>query len=131
MDEFEQIDRASLACRLPVGETSSPRHRVTKRFLFAVRKPILMLVVSEHLKYRFFVHDFASEWIHETNVVVQVCADEWMRIVVAGEEFVDDYSFVNKIHTEAAASQLAAPVFEIVWRTDDGGNTMLREMIPQ
>jgi hypothetical protein len=54
MDEFEQIDRASLACRLPVGETSSPRHRVTKRFLFAVRKLILMLVVSEHLKYRFF-----------------------------------------------------------------------------
>jgi hypothetical protein len=90
-----------------------------------------MLVVSEHLKCRFIVHDFASEWIHETNVVVHVCADEWMRIVVAGEEFVDEYSFVNKIDAEDAASQIAGPVFEIVWRTDDGGNTMRGEMILQ
>src|SRR6266699_4212006 len=130
--EFEQIDRASLPCRLPIGDTSSPRYRLTKRFLFALRKPILMHIVGEHLKRRLLVHDFASERIHETNVVVHVCAGEWMRIVVAGEEFVDEYSFVNKIYAEAAAaSQLAALIFEVVWRTDDGGNTMLREMIPQ
>jgi hypothetical protein len=131
LDEFEQIDPASVTRRFQVGKTSSPQQRLTDCFLFTPRKPILMLVVSEHLKCRFLVHDFASKRIHQTNVVVHVCANERVPIVIPGEEFVDDYSFINKIDMKGAAAQLAAPVFEIVWRADDGRNTMRRKMIPQ
>ena len=62
--------------------------------------------VREHLEHRFLVHDFASERIHETNIMVHVCADERVRIVIAREEFVDDYPFVNEIDAKRAASKL-------------------------
>ena len=71
-------------------------------------------LVREHLKHRFLVHDFASERIHETNVVVHVCADERVRIVIAREEFVDDYPFINEIDAKRAASKLPLLILEIV-----------------
>src|SRR6266540_4348335 len=54
-----------------------------------------------------------------------------MRLVISGQKFVDDYSFINKIDMKGAASQLATLVFEVVWRADDGGNTARREVILQ
>ena len=77
------------------------------------------------------MHDFASKRIHQTHVMVDVCADEWMRVVIAREEFVDDDSFINKIDAKIAESQLAAPVFEIIWRAHDGGNVARSKMISQ
>ena len=44
------------------------------------------LSAGEHLKHRFLVHDFASERIHETNVMVHVRANERMRIIIARQE---------------------------------------------
>jgi hypothetical protein len=91
----------------------------------------LVLVVGQHLKHRLLVNDFAAERIHETNIVTHVCADEWVGFVVARDELVDDYSLINKVDAKGAASQLAIPVFKVVWRADDGGNAMRGEMIPQ
>jgi hypothetical protein len=45
-DEFEQIDSASVACRLPIGDAPSPRQRVTEDCLFAAGKAILVFVIS-------------------------------------------------------------------------------------
>jgi hypothetical protein len=38
-----------------------------------------------------------------------------MGLVVAIQEFVDDYSFINKIDTKGAASQFAILIVEIIW----------------
>src|SRR6266508_5587636 len=54
-----------------------------------------------------------------------------MRLVISGQEFVNEYSFIDKIDMKGAASQLATLVFEVVWRADDGGNTARREVILQ
>src|SRR6266511_4470088 len=54
-----------------------------------------------------------------------------MRLVISGQEFVNEYSFINKIDMKGAASQFATLVFEVVWRADDGGNTARREVILQ
>jgi hypothetical protein len=62
------------------------------------------LLVREHLEHRFLVHDFASEGIHETNIVVRVCAGERMGIIIARKELVDDHSLVNEIDSKRAAS---------------------------
>src|SRR2546427_12161539 len=100
-------------------------------FVFAGGKPILVFVVSEHLKGCFLVNDFASERIHETDIVIHICADKWMRLVTAGQEFVDDYSFIDQIDPKDTGPQLTTPVFKIIWRADDGGNTMRCEVILQ
>ncbi len=91
----------------------------------------LALLVREHLEHRFLVHDFASERIHETNVVVHICADERVRIVIAREEFVDDYPFINEIDAKRAASKLPLLILEILRRTYDGGNAVRAEMLLQ
>src|SRR6266446_346145 len=90
-----------------------PRHRSTNCLLFAPGEPTAALFVREHLKHRFLVHDLASERIHETNVVVHICADEWVRIAIAREEFVDDYPFINEIDAKRAASKLPLLILEI------------------
>ena len=54
-----------------------------------------------------------------------------MRLVISGQEFMNDYSFINKIDVKCAASQLASPILEIVRRTDDGGNAMRHEVASQ
>jgi hypothetical protein len=95
-DELKQINPARVACRLSVGDTPSPWHRVTDCFRFAGAKPILVLVAGEDLKHRLLVNDCASERIHEANVVIHVRADEWVGLVITRQEFVDDYSFINR-----------------------------------
>ena len=82
-------------------------------------------LVSEHLEHRFLVHDLAPKRIHETNVVVYIRADEWVRIVRACEEFVNDYPFVNEIDAKRAAAKLPLLVLKIIRRTDDGRNASL------
>src|SRR4249919_526778 len=96
-DEFEQIDRLPVAHGLSIGNTSRPRYCTTYCFLFTRCEPILALFVRKHLEHRFLMHDLASERIYETNVVIHICADEWVRIVMAREEFVDDDPFINEI----------------------------------
>ena len=65
---------------------------------------MLALLVREHLKHRFLVHDFASERIHQTYVMVDVCPDERMRVIITRKELMDDYSLVNEIDSKCAAS---------------------------
>src|SRR4030095_2789224 len=100
-------------------------------FLFARGEPIMASLVSEHLEHRFLVHYFASKRIHEADVMVHVCAEERMRIVIAREEFVNDYSFIDEIDAKRAASKLPLLILKIVRRTDDRGNTVRAEMLLQ
>ena len=83
---------------------------------------MVVLVVSEDFKHCLLVHDFASERIHETDIVVHICADERVRVVIAREEFVNDYPFVNEIDAKRAASKLPLLILEVARRTDDRGN---------
>ena len=91
----------------------------------------MALIVREHLKHRFLVHDFASERIHETNVMIRICADERVRIIMARQEFVNDHSLVNQIDAKRAASKLPLLILEIVRRTYDSGNAVRAEMLLQ
>src|SRR5205814_5681781 len=100
-------------------------------FLVARGEAILTLLVGEHFEHRFLVHDFASERIHQTYVMVHVCADERVRIVIAREEFVNDYPFVNEIDAKRAASKLPLLILEVARRTDDRGNAVCAETISQ
>ena len=53
-----------------------------------------------------------------------ICTDDWVRIVIAREEFVDDYPFINEIDAKRAASKLPLLILEIFRRTYDGGNVV-------
>src|SRR5207249_5594430 len=130
-DELEEINLFSFARGLSIGNTPRPGYRTTYRFLFASSEPTLTFLVREHLKHRFLVHDFASERIHETNVVVHICADERVRIVIAREEFVNDHPLVNEIDAKRAAPQLPLLILEVVRRTYDSGNAVRAEMLLQ
>jgi hypothetical protein len=77
------------------------------------------------------MHDFASERIYETNVMIHVRAHQRMRFIVSGEEFVDDYPFVDEIDFKITAAQPATIVFQFVRRTDDRAHAMSLEMISQ
>ena len=54
-----------------------------------------------------------------------------MRIVIAREEFVDDYPLINEIDAKRAASKLPLLILEIVRRTYDSWNTMRAEILLQ
>ena len=112
-------------------DAPGPRHRLTNCFLFVPSEPISAFFIREHLKHGFLMHDFASERIHETNVVVYISADEWVRIVIACEEFVDDYPFINEIDAKRAASKSPLLILEILRRTYDSGNAVRAEMLSQ
>ncbi len=45
-DKFEQIDSASVACRLPIGDAPGLRQRAREDCLFAAGKPILVFVIN-------------------------------------------------------------------------------------
>src|SRR5438477_10318348 len=92
---------------------------------------MVVLVVSEDFKHCLLVHDFASERIHERDILVHICADERVRVVIAREEFVNDYPFVNEIDAKRAASKLPLLILEVARRTDDRGNAVCAETISQ
>ena len=52
-------------------------------------------IVSQQLKAGFLVHDLAAERIYQTNVSADISTHERVCLVIACEQFVDDYSFVD------------------------------------
>jgi len=87
--------------------------------------------VGQQFEAGLLVHDFASERIYQTNMMIHIRPDQRMRFIVSREEFVNDYSFVDEIDFKITTAQPAAIVFQFVRRADDGGNAMRREVISQ
>ena len=54
-----------------------------------------------------------------------------MCLVVATEELVHEYSFVDEINPEIAATKSVVAVLQLVWRTNDRANPVFEKGILQ
>ena len=63
-----------------------------------------MRFVGQQLKAGFLVYNLAAKRVYQTNVSVDISAHERVRLVIACEKFVNDYSFIDKIDSKIVAA---------------------------
>src|SRR5437773_1454503 len=130
-NKIDQHDAVAVVRRSPIRHSSRPRNGTRNGCALFGGEPTRVAFVGQQLEAGLLMHDFASERIYQTNMMIRVGAHQRMRFIVLREEFVNNYAFVDEIDFKIATAQAPAIVFQLIRRTDNRAHTARREMIFQ